>query len=62
MSRPAASIACLTPETLVSRQVVHDDLITRYQGGNEDLLDIGKEGDPIHRPVQEHRRGQAIPA
>ena len=23
-------------------QVVHDDLITRYQGGNEDLLDIGK--------------------
>ena len=34
----------------------------RYQGGNEDLLDIGKEGDPIHRPVQEHRRGQAIPA
>ena len=47
---------------LVSRQVVHDDLITRCQGGNEDLLDIGKEGDPIHRPVQEHRRGQAIPA
>ena len=36
--------------------------VTRYQGGNEDLLDIGKEGDPIHRPVQEHRRGQAIPA
>ena len=31
---------------------------TRYQGGNEDLLDIGKEGDPIHRR-QEHRRGQA---
>ena len=61
--RRAGRLDCLFDTgDLVGGQVVHDDLITRYQGGNEDLLDIGKEGDPIHRPVQEHRRGQAIQA
>ncbi len=41
---------------------VHNDQIARYQGGNEDLLDIGEEGVAVHRPVQEHRRGQALQA
>ncbi len=44
----------------MGRQVVHDDDVAGPQGRHQHLLDVGLEADPVHRPVQDHRRGHAI--
>ena len=45
-----------------SRQVVHDDDVAGRQRGNEDLLDLGQEGRPVHGAVEDHRHRHAAQA
>ena len=46
----------------MSPKVVHDDDIAFAQRRRQDLLDIGKERRPIHRPVDDIGRGQPFDA
>lgn len=46
------------PRHLVSREVVHDDDITRGQDGDEHLVDVDEERITIHRSIEEERGGQ----
>ena len=39
----------------VGWQVIHHDDVSRRQGGQQDLLDIGQEGHAVHGSVQDHR-------
>ena len=45
---------------LMARQVVHDDNVTGRQARREKLLDIGFEGLPIHRTIEDTGRSQPI--
>ncbi len=47
---------------LVGRQVVHDHDIARLQRRAQDLLDVGQEPPPGHRPIQHHRCCEAAQA
>ena len=46
----------------MSRQVVHDNNVAWCQGRAENLLDIGQEGAPVHRTVEDHGSGHAAQA
>jgi hypothetical protein len=43
----------------VAREIVHDHCIALAQFWDEDLLDVGLEGDAIDRAVQDERRDEA---
>ena len=45
------------PVDFVRGKVVRNDDIAGLEGGDEDLLDVGAETDPVHRPV-EHAGGR----
>lgn len=42
--------------SLVSSEIVHQDDIAVAQCGHETLLDIGLEGERVHRTAKHHRR------
>jgi hypothetical protein len=51
---PSAWTECFAHRlALVATEVVHDDDVTRFEGGDQHLLDIGKEGFAIDRPVND---------
>ncbi len=43
-------------------QVVHHDDVARYELGDEDLLDIGFEGSPVDRSVEDEGRNHTAGA
>ena len=43
-------------------QIVHDDDVAGFERRHQDLLDIGEEGDLVHRAVECHRGGDAAEA
>lgn len=47
---------------LVAVEIVHDDDIARLEGGNQNLLDIGFEAQPVDRPIEDKGSGDAITA
>ena len=47
---------------LVRTEIVHDDDVAWLKGRNERLFDIGLEAFGVHRPVEDHGRGQAVDA
>ena len=46
------------PLDFVRGKVVRNDDIAGLEGGDEDLLDVGQETDPVHRPVEHPGRGE----
>ena len=46
----------------MAAQIVHDDDVSRPQGRQEQLLDIGPEAQPVDRAVEDAGRGEAAPA
>lgn len=55
---PVASIRSRTPST----QVVHHHDVVGPERRDEDLIEIGEERVPVHRPVEEAGGGQALHA
>ncbi len=45
---------------LVRPQIVHDDDVAPLERGNQDLLDIGKEGLAVDGAIQHARRGNRV--
>ena len=45
---------------LMGRQVIHDDDVARLQAWRQRLHHIGLEDGPIHRPIDDHRRGDGV--
>jgi hypothetical protein len=42
----------------MSGQIVHDHDITGFKLADENLPDVSQEGNAIHRPVKDQRRGK----
>ena len=40
-------------------QVIHHDDVAGLERRDEDLVEVGEKTVPVHRPVEEPRRGQA---
>jgi len=57
IEQPAASSFDGLADTIgfVSRQVIHDDSITRTERRHENLFDVGQECRTVHRAVEDHR-------
>lgn len=47
---------------LVGGQIIHDDDVAGFQGGNKELLRPGPESLAIHGPIQRHGSGEAVVA
>ena len=47
---------------LVRSQIVHNDDVARLEYGHELLLDPGAKALAVDRPIEDARRGQAIPS
>ena len=46
-------------EAFVAGEIIHDHRIALAQLRDEDLLDVGLEGDAVDRAVQDERRDEA---
>ena len=47
---------------LMAVKIVHDDDVPWFEGGDEDLLNIGFKTLPVDRPVKDKRRCEAVTA
>jgi hypothetical protein len=47
---------------LAAAKVVEHDNVSRQEGWAEEILDVGKEDFPVHRPIGEHRSSQPLVA
>ena len=46
----------------VTAEIVHHHQIARFEGRNENLIDVGAEDDAIDRPVDDAGRGEPVAA
>ena len=54
-------MASRTPLTLCE-EIVADDEVAAAQCGGEEFLHVGQEHGPVHRAIEEQRRGEAVVA